>query len=298
MDSNEWSTINAGRDQALGREMDQLRRRYREHLETLTRLAQSAPTEQLARRYEELKLEINAAIDRLGELERGTASQRSTAPITAATAAGVAAVPAASVPPPPPPPRSWDAMPAQPGTEPYVPATSDRTGIRAIAIVAIGAVVLAILGVIAWRTMSHRGSGKVVEEPTAVTTEQPKIIPSDTTGTVVTPGGVASAGVADTLSVKPQSQDYGTVRKGTRVVKKFELTNGTGDPMTIVVSRSVCHCLWFDYQAKLAAGAKTPLSVSLDGGRAKKGPVNETVTVSSKEHPDDKVSFTLTANVD
>lgn len=304
MDSNDWSTINAGRDQALGREMEQLRRRYREHLDTLSRLAQSAPTEQLARRYDEIRIEINGAIERLNELERGGASSRATSPATspgAIPAAGTVAAVAASATPPPPPSRhterAWDAIPpAQPGTEPYAPESpSDRTGIRAIAIVAIGAVVLAILGVIGWRTLSHRGeSGKVVEEPPAA--EQPKIVPSDTTGTVVTPGSnVAPA--ASGLTVKPESQDYGTVRKGTRVVKKFEITNATGGPVTLAVSRSECHCLWFDYQSKLAAGAKTPLTVSLDGARAKKGAVNETVTVSVKEHPDEKVSFTLTANV-
>ncbi|MGA7617117.1 MAG: hypothetical protein WBX15_18275, partial [Thermoanaerobaculia bacterium] len=59
----DYGTMNLKRHQALGREIEVLRRRYADHDQALARLEAEAPTEHLARRYGELREEIRAAVE-------------------------------------------------------------------------------------------------------------------------------------------------------------------------------------------------------------------------------------------
>jgi len=116
-----------------------------------------------------------------------------------------------------------------------------------------------------------------------------------TTGTVieqpVTPATADTApppvttAPASVLKVTPALADYGVVRKGTRAVRQFEATNSGAAPLTIDVARSACHCLIYDYNGKtaIAPGAKETITVTVDGAKAKPGPLEEQVAIKDKK---------------
>src|SRR5205085_12056099 len=96
------------------------------------------------------------------------------------------------------------------------------------------------------------------------------------------PPAPATAGV---LKVMPSVADYGTIRRGTRAVRQFEVSNATAEPMTITVARSQCRCLYYDYAGKVPAKGKDTITVTVDGAKAKAGVLNETLEVAAKGVP-------------
>ena len=281
----DWSTINVQSDQVFGRD-EETRQRLLHHREALTSLIQSAPTEELARRYSDLRSEIQQSIQRIDDQSRagaGAASSAAASPPDAASAR----------------PGSWT------NTRPYepevgLPATATEAAPqnnRAIILLLVGLVALSAFGLLGWRYLRRQDGGKA-GEPAAASTTTESTADSRIVETPHAASTDRAAVAADGLLVTPANLSFGKVRKGTRIVKKFQIANNSSEPLTISAGRSQCHCLWFQFASKVPAGSKVPLSVTLDGARAKKGAVNETITMSSKEHPDEKSTFGVTANVE
>jgi hypothetical protein len=259
------------------REIEVLRQHYRTHRETLVRMVPDAPTEQLAGEYQRLVASIDASLRKLDELEgKGTAS-------------GTVAVPSPSF-------NETQRMGTAPGNRPLVsqgvssePVTDhgiasydgpvDRpsnNGSRMLLMMLIAVAVLGVIGWLIWRASSDKKTTtpQVIEQPPSTT--------SPDTAATVTPVAAAAS-----IRIAPEVADYGTIRKGTRAVRQFEITNLSSTPLSITVARSTCRCLYYEYdtKAKLAPKAKEALTVTVDGARAKVGALNETIAVSSKDDP-------------
>jgi len=249
-----------------------------------------APSEHLAGEYQRLIQEIDSSVAKLDELEGHSA----------ATTPGTTSVP---------PPRKTDA-----GTRPLVtslppvdldpdpvayepPEGEAQGGGRMIMIVVAGLVVLAILGWLIWRASSDRGPRPVVEQPTATATQPVSDTSAgDTSGTVapiapVTPAPVTPAPPSAELRITPTLQDYGTVRKGTRASRQFEVVNLTAQPISLKVARSQCKCLFYEYPREFKPNKKESITVTVDGARAPAGDLRESLAVSSSKGP--AVSATL-----
>jgi hypothetical protein len=96
----------------------------------------------------------------------------------------------------------------------------------------------------------------------------------------------AAAQVQASIRVTPAVQDYGIIRRGTRAVRQFELTNTGETAVTIEVARSACRCLYYDYNGKkIAPQARETITVTVDAARAKSPTVDEHLTVTAKEDP-------------
>ncbi|HEX3578219.1 MAG TPA: DUF1573 domain-containing protein [Thermoanaerobaculia bacterium] len=275
--SDDFGTVNVKRGDRA-REIEVLRQHYRTHRETLVRMVPDAPTEQLAAEYQRLVASIDASLRKLDELEgKGTAS-------------GTVAVPTPAF-------NETQRMGTAPGNRPLVssgvspePVTdhgigtydgpADRpsnNGSRMLLMLVIAVAVLGIIGWLIWRASSDKkpATQQVIEQPPSTTSP-------DTTTAVVTPAPVVAAA---SIRIAPEVADYGTIRKGTRAVRQFEITNTSTMPLSITVSRSACRCLYYEYdaKAKLAPKAKEALTVTVDGARAKAGALNESIAVSSKD---------------
>jgi hypothetical protein len=275
--SDDFGTVNVKRGDRA-REIEVLRQHYRTHRETLVRMVPDAPTEQLAAEYQRLVASIDASLRKLDELEgKGTAS-------------GTVAVPTPSF-------AETQRMGTAPGNRPLVsqgvssePVTDhgianydvpvDRpsnNGSRMLLMMLIAVAVLGVIGWLIWRASSDKKSTtpQVIEQPPSTTSP-------DTTATV-TPVAAPAA----SIRIAPEVADYGTIRKGTRAVRQFEITNMSSTPLSITVARSTCRCLYYEYdtKAKLAPKAKEALTVTVDGARAKAGALNESIAVSSKDDP-------------
>jgi hypothetical protein len=239
-----------------------------------------APTEQLAAEYQRLVASIDASLRKLDELEgKGTAS-------------GTVAVPTPSF-------NETQRMGTAPGNRPLVsqgvssePVTDhgianydvpvDRpsnNGSRMLLMMLIAVAVLGVIGWLIWRASSDKKAStpQVIEQPPSTTS------PDMATTAAVTPAPVAVA----SIHIAPEVADYGTIRKGTRAVRQFEITNMSSTPLSITVARSACRCLYYEYDAKvkLAPKAKEALTVTVDGARAKAGALNESIAVTSKDDP-------------
>jgi Protein of unknown function (DUF1573) len=270
--ADDFGTVNVKRGDRA-REIEVLRQHYKAHRETLTQMVPDAPTEQLAGEYRRLVASIDDSIRKLDEMEgRGAA----------AAATGF---------------NETQKMDTAPGNRPLVspePVVDhgiasydgpvDRpsgNGSRVLLMLVIGLVVLGVIGWLIWRASSdHKAasSTQVVEQPAAATN-------ADTT----TAPAVATAPVVPESSIKiaPAVADYGVIRKGTRAVRQFEITNTTTTPLSITVARSTCRCLYYEYDTKrkLPAKGKEALTVTVDGAKAKAGALEEKVAVSSKDDP-------------
>jgi len=278
--SDDFGTVNVKRGDRA-REIEVLRQHYRTHRDALMRMIPDAPTEQLATEYQRLVASIDASLRKLDELEgRGTAP-------------GTTAVPPAAF-------AETQRMGTAPGNRPLVssaassePVTDhgvgsydspvDRpagNGPRVLLMLVIGLAVLGVIGWLIWRASSDKKAGtpQVIEQPPSTTN-------SDTASTA--PGTLAPVPVAASIRIAPEVADYGVIRKGTRAVRQFEITNLTSTPLTISVARSACRCLYYEYdtKVKLAPKAKEALTVTVDGARAKAGDLNESVAVTSKDDP-------------
>lgn len=269
--ADDFGTVNVKRGDRA-REIELLRQHYKAHRETLTQMVPDAPTEQLAGEYQRLVASIDASLRKLDELEgRGAA----------AASAGFS---------------ETQKMDTTPGNRPLVspePATDhgianydgpvDRpagNGSRVILVLVIGLVVLGVIGWLIWRASSdHKpaASTQVIEQP-AATSADTTTVPAVVTAPVVP---------ESSIRIAPAVADYGVIRKGTRAVRQFEITNTTPTPLSITVARSVCRCLFYEYDTKrkLPPKGKEALTVTVDGARAKAGTLEEKVAVSSKDDP-------------
>jgi hypothetical protein len=239
------------------RELEAVRQQYRRHRESLESMIADAPPEPLAREYQRLIDEIDASLAKLNGLGPGIPPEHDP---------GLRPLVTANLPEAEPEPRS-----------------------RLPLIVVIAVVALAAIGWLIWRASSRtRGASPLVEDTMATGTAPV----TETTETTVT---VAPA--ADALTVAPPSHDYGVIHKGTRATRQFEVTNHTGETITIALARSTCRCLFYEYQAAIAPGKKESVTVTIDGARAKVGGLRETVRVSAKSDPSVGTSVDVIATV-
>jgi hypothetical protein len=277
--SDDFGTVSVKRGDRA-REIEVLRQHYRTHRETLVRMVPDAPTEQLAAEYQRLVASIDASLRKLDELEgKGTAS-------------GTVAVPNPSY-------NETQRMGTAPGNRPLVsqgmssePVTDhgianydvpvDRpsnNGSRMLLMMLIAVAVLGVIGWLIWRASSDKKTTtpQVIEQPPSTTSPD----------TVSTAASTIAPVAAASIHIAPEVADYGTIRKGTRAVRQFEITNMSSTPLTITVARSTCRCLYYEYdtKVKLAPKAKEALTVTVDGARAKAGALNESIAVSSKDDP-------------
>lgn len=267
----EFGTVSVKRN----REIEAVRTHYKQHRDALLRLAAEAPTEHLAGEYHRLVHQIEVSLVKLDELE----GRR----------------PAAT--PVPPVDRNDDTHPLAPeprgpGSRPISHTVNDTvysgdvpsgSKSRVAAMMVIGALVLGVIGWVIWSASSgSREERTVVTEETAVTETVAPVVPE--------PPPVV-------LAVQPPSADYGTIRKGTRAVRQYEITNNTDEPMTVEVTRSACRCLYYDYGNVVPPRGKELLTVTVDGAKAKAGALQETVKVTSKNDPSTVATFDVIATI-
>lgn len=274
---DDFGTVSVRRAERA-REIEILRQHYREHRDSLASLADNAPTDFLATEYQRLVSEIDAAIAKLEELEAGhpggdphekPKTLPGTRPIVHSP--GIAA----------------DAA----GPRTYVSSAAPSTGSRMIVMVVVGLVVLGLIGYLIWRAGGDR------RKPVTPVAEQPAVTQpafdtaADTTIAPVTPapvqppaatGTAVPAEVANSVMITPALADYGTVRRGTRATRQFQVINTTTAPVSIKVSRSECRCLYYEYTDRLAPKKKESITVTIDGARAKPGILQETIQISGK----------------
>jgi hypothetical protein len=283
--SDDFQTVNVRRGERA-REFEVLRQKYRTHRESLARLAADAPTERLAADYQRLMADIDGAIRKLEELE----GRVPTAPMAAASAAAAGNRPLVEPPPEdtladytPPESGSYDASGVTPGS-------GSRLGL----IIGVVVIALAAIAYMIWRASSDRTPS--TKQPAIV--EQPATTPINVTQpTAATTQVEPEAAAANTLKVVPAVIDYGVIRKGTRAVRQFEMTNSGTTMLSVSVSRSACRCLYYDYNAKLAPKKRETLTVTVDGSKARAGALQEQVTVTAKENPASTASFGVQANI-
>jgi hypothetical protein len=274
--SDDFGTINVRRGERE-REIEVLRQHYRHHRDGLLRMIADAPTEHLASEYQRLVADIDRALVKLDELEgnRGAVSA------------------AAAAPPPPPRPRS-DSFAAHDLAEPPAIPESEYSEPRSRLPLILGAAILAlaIIGFLIWRARSDRSGGTaIVEERPAVATSTETAEPgTSVSNDTIEPAASTVAG----LAVIPVAHDYGTIRKGTRATRQYELSNRTDEPMTINVARSACRCLFYEHAPVIPPKGKENLTVTVDGARAKAGTLHEEVRITSKA--DAAVGATIDVN--
>ncbi|HEX6161440.1 MAG TPA: DUF1573 domain-containing protein [Thermoanaerobaculia bacterium] len=279
MSSDDFGTVNVNRAQRA-REIEVMRAHYRRHREALVSMHEDAPTEGLANAYQSLIRDIDASMKKLDDLERGVST-----PV---------------VPPPPaiPPRAEAPRADGSPGELARTPIYDDEpthtgtrrpgaSGARLAAIVLAGVLVLGLIGWLVWRSSSDRTPDNDIVTEETTTTETAVAEPTTTT----------IAPEASPLALTPVAHDYGTIRKGTRATRQYEIRNNSDNPVTVTVSRSACRCLYYEYEALIPPKAKESLTVTIDGAKAKSGPLNETIQVAAKNDPGVSASFTVSADI-
>jgi hypothetical protein len=265
------------------REIEILRQHYTRHRESLGRLVTDAPTEHLANEYQRLISEIDVSMRKLDEVE-GKVAATTLADTNPAFKTGTA--PGTTAPGTRPLLRTQEAAPSS-GTS-YEPTISTASQTRAAMIVIAGAVVLGLLVWLIWRASSdRRQQARPIVEAPAMTSTNAAPPPA------VTPAPAR----APALKITPAFADYGTIRKGTRAVRQFEIVNASSSPLTFMVARSGCRCLFYDYNGKLPAKGKETITVTVDAARAKPGPLQEQIEVTAKKNPSVNGSFTVQATI-
>lgn len=279
MSDDDFGTINVKRGERA-RELDVLRQHYRQHREALARMTMDAPTEHLATEYQRLIVEIDRALGKLNELE-----------------GGVGATP---MPPPAPMPKTEPGLrplatsPIAEEAEPWrrsadLPAGTAEPRSRVPLILAIALVALGLIGWLIWRASSDRGEGTIVAE-----TDTNAVVSTAPDTAVEEPQPAAAAGI---LGASPASHDYGVIRKGTRAVRQFEITNGSDEPLSVEVARSTCRCLYYEYAPVVPPKAKETLTVTIDGAKAKAGELREAVKITKKGDPGVTASVEVNATI-
>jgi hypothetical protein len=268
--ADEWNTVNIKPGKGgVVRDIDLLRKRYSDHRSMLERLAADAPSEHMARRYRDLVAEVDAAVAKLDALE---SEPESAVPVAAPVRDARGA-------------RSWSDAP------PYARADDDppkprraSTGARTLLILIAGLFMIGILALLFWSWLN-------ADEP-----ETPIVRP-ETTLTETTAPAVPEPEPETDLAVDPETHDYGTIRRGARAARQFEIQNQTDATLGIQVERSACRCLWFEYADTIPARGTTTLTVTVDAAKVPPGPLSETVEVTTKTDPPASTTFTVKANV-
>lgn len=278
--SDEFQTVSAKRGD---------RSKYRRHREILMSLAADAPSELIAADYRRVIADIDVALAKIEEA--GGAVHPPSPPA------------AAAVPPPPPPPahparRGIEETP--PGMRPLTPSTAiedsgsfvrEGTDARTRMILIAVAAVIALAGIayLIW---------KAADRP-----DQPAVVTATATGATIADEGPVTTTTASPavtgpqLTVTPDTMDYGIIRKGTRATRQYELANNTDEPLSPQVSRSTCRCLYYEHAPVIPPRGKETLTVTIDGAKAKAGPLLESVRVTSKTDPSVVSTFDVTATV-
>ncbi len=269
--SDDFGTVNVKRGDRA-REIEVLRQHYKVHRDTLTQMVPDAPAEHLAVEYKRLIADIDASIRKLDELDR----------VPSATAPGLVEPPRTGM-----SPGNRPLVSSEPATDhgiaSYESVPVNRTGnsSRVLLMLVIAVAVLGVIGWLIWRASSEKKADapQVIESPATSTVAE-----GGTAGGTVTPVPVAAT---PSIRITPEVADYGVIRKGTRAVRQFEITNLTSTPLSFIVARSACRCLYYEYNAKskLAPKAKEALTVTVDGARAKAGALEEQIAVTSKDDP-------------
>jgi hypothetical protein len=270
--SDDFGTVNVRRGDRA-REIEVLRQHYRGHRDSLARLAADAPTEQLAAEYHRLIASIDDALRKLDELEGRPATQPGTRP----------GPPSGTSP-------GMRPLSSEPVTEPqkYVEEPAGGGGARTLLIVVVGLLVIAAIGYLIWRASRERRpgttstTGTVVEQPVTPATAD-TIAPAAAPPAASTVVPATAPATAGSLKVAPALADYGVVRKGTRAVRQFELTNSGAGEVAYDLSRSTCHCLFYAFHSPVAAHGKETITVTVDGAKAKPGAVDEQISVKEKK---------------
>lgn len=265
--SDDRSTINLKR--GASREFQSLRRRYEVHRDSLRQLEESAPTEPLARSYGELRGEIERTIARLDELEKASPAVVPTGALEENLADTR--------------PR-WNerAVWQEEAEEGLHRPPRDGVRGRPVLILALAILLLAALGAVLW--WSLRGGGE--QKPAAI--EE----------VVVEPEPEAPPPEPQTLSVSPDAHDFGLIRKGTRAVAEFALTNHTDSPISLSIERSQCRCLWYEYDETLRPDGTGRIRITVDGARATRGTLSEVVRISADAPEDVAVAIELAAMIE
>lgn len=278
-----WSDREIDRGAALDREVDRLRGVYRDHAETLSKLASSSPSKQLARRYQELIADINKAIVGLDEVDPDMIARKSVErPIVHAESASRGASPQ-----PPPSPFASERREA-PGDRPILSSTfgapvpvaenDEGTTLRIVLIIGLAVVLLGVLALFVWKF-----SGERPEEVQTGPAPSPAVAAPPPTEEPVTPA--LEPKPESPLAASPQQHDFGTIAKGTSAVGTFEITNRSKASLTLELSRSKCRCLWYDPPKRISAGGRGTLTIRVDGSRAPAGHLAETIEISGKGVP-------------
>jgi hypothetical protein len=256
----EFGTVNVRRGERA-REIEVIRQHYRHHREALTNLVAEAPTEHLAGEYNRLIQEIDLALGKLGELE-GRPSEPGLKPLVTT-----------------PPLRDHGFTPSRmPGDE----TSAAPTPARLILIIAAGVLVLAVIGWLMWRaSVDERPVTPIVTETAPVTNTEP-----------ITPAPAPTA-----LAMEPPVHDFGTIRKGTRAARQFEVANNTDQPVSINIARSACRCLYYDYANVVPPNGRETITVTLDGAKAPAGALQESIAVSARRDPSVATSFLVKATI-
>jgi hypothetical protein len=274
----EFGTVNL-KQGTQQREIELLRRHYRSHKEALSKMIGDAPSEHLAGEYSKLVAEIDMAVRKLDELEGKTTPAPSLSDTNPSIKVNPGNRPLVRTP--------ESSMPPPPAAMAYEPPTPRAAQNRVVIIVLAGLIVLGIIGWLIWRASSDRKAAAPVVEQQPVNATTPVPPPA------VTP----APRPVESLKVTPASADYGTIRKGTRAVRQFQVTN-TGDAaVEIAVTRSACRCLFYDYNGKLPAKGQETITVTVDGARAKVGTLVEQVDVHAKKDPAVRAAFTVQATI-
>lgn len=214
-----------------------------------------------------------------------------------------------TAPPPPPPPASHPTHPALRGYEdPDGPASREivnttrdyednsgvnpGSGMRVVLMLGVALVALLLIGWLIWRASSKSSAttSTVVEESTAADS-------TDTTATTVVEGETNPPATATALTIRPMSQDYGLVRKGTRTTRQYEIANNSEEPISIALARSACRCLYYEHAPVIPPKAKESITVTIDGAKATAGTLRETIRVTAKSDPTVETAFDVTATV-
>lgn len=272
--SDDFGTVNVTRGERA-REIEVLRAHYRRHREMLEKLIADAPTEHLATEYRALIHDIDSSLVKLDEIEGRGSGTLPVPPPRAKTDAGT---------------RPLVTTPAADDAETYDYTQSDSDSrSRLFLIVGAALVALAAIGWLIWRASSDRSKpGTVVEQTT------------DTVATTIaedTGGTIAPATPPSSLAVAPAGIDFGTILKGTRATRQVEVSNNGDQPVTIEVARSACRCLYYEYNGLIPPKAKETVTMTVDGAKAKAGPLRESIKISAKSDPTIATTVDLTATI-
>lgn len=301
MTEDEFGTINVRREDRM-REIEAIRQHYREHRTALARLAAEAPSERLAAEYQRLIGDIDVSLTKIDELEppamprpRGAASAARTMPDVPLPLAE----PAPATPPPHPARAGYSPADhplegrAVDFDETVVAPTPSTGGSRMVLIAAVALVALGVIGWLVWRAMADRRNDHAPIADTA-----PVVEPATPDSAEVQPATARPAAQAGPLAVSPASQDYGTIHKGTRATRQFEVANNTAAAVSLQIERSACRCLYYEHSATIPPHGKETVTVTVDGAKAKAGQLAESVKVSSKKDPSVNALLTLSARIE